>query len=245
MADPIARSLSKPKTTCDRDDDPLVCGSPPATPKAKSKDADAPLVCTSQDRSMLPGSTVSYAELAKNAQSKPACDSIHPEACQSDEGWRAGGVTRLDHKGSRGAETSVATTEDGTKLGTVRGQIGTQNEVGVTVASKQGEIDMGGGAKLKLQGKVGDAGAAAGFHNPDGSTGVNANLGASAASAGAVVELADGSAIGVGVEAGVSAGGSFGLKTGPDGKALACLQVSLGPFQINACSPTAIPGNVR
>jgi hypothetical protein len=192
-------------------------------------------------------SGVLYAEYAKNAQAAPACTSDHRENCPSDGPVTKLTVTPIAHTGARGVEVGLTRPDRKDaeiKYLTVRGEVGTQNEVGVTLASKKSTLGQTGDITWKASGEVGHADAHIGFHNSDGSTGVNAGAGAAAGSFNVTAEdKKSGGKLTVGLEAGSSAGGSFGFRDRADGKADACLQASIGPVQIGFCTPTSLPGH--
>src|SRR5262249_39011166 len=82
---------------------------------------------------------------------------------------------------------------------------------------------------------------AAGIHNPDGSTGLNASIGAAAMSVGASYEKGEvAAAASVGV--GVGVGGSVGFKEGVNGgDPRLCVSAPIGPVTAGGCVPVSVP----
>jgi hypothetical protein len=88
---------------------------------------------------------------------------------------------------------------------------------------------------FNLRGEVFTAKAHLGIHNPDGSTGVNAGLGATIAGLEGTATVGPLSVTG-GVSGGAVLAGSIGVRDGDgDGKAELCGWVEAGPWTVGAC----------
>src|SRR5258708_27391863 len=127
----------------DMEDDAAVSKKPETkkeTPAAKERlyetASDQPLSCPT-DRSVMPSGT-SYADYAKKAQSVPACDSMHTENCPVE--GTPGSLTIIKHVGSRGFEATFSPPDADVKLGIVRAQVGTQNEVHIGLVSQETKL---------------------------------------------------------------------------------------------------------
>ena len=179
---------------------------------------DQPVSCPT-DRSTM-SSGVSYADFAKNATQQktaapppatgPVCDSMHTENCPV-EGWTVD-VKVIKDIGTRGVEITVGKTDSETKLGVIHLQGGLQNELSGT-AVVHDQVGERNGVKATVTDSGPSGGIHFGFHNPDGSKGVNFASHAQIYSTGAKVEHDASGASGTMEGAvGVSFGGSIGIR---------------------------------
>jgi hypothetical protein len=114
---------------------------------------------------------------------------------------------------------------DGIELFTASGQVGAQTEVQAGVL--RGSTSRGAVEFLTAR-------AAAGIHNPDGSTGVNLSVGAKVL--GGKIKLGSGSVATGAASLGIGVKGSVGIRE-QNGKKEVCFSAQVGPFEIADCGP--------
>jgi hypothetical protein len=118
---------------------------------------------------------------------------------------------------------------------TVSAQVGMQSEVQAAVG--RGSFPVG--EHFRVSAELLSAQAAAGVHNPDGSTGLNLSAHATLGSFKGEYENGKES-VSVSGGAGVGASGSIGTKD-MDGQAALCVAGKVGPVTVDYCGPTGVP----